>query len=306
VTVQVAVFAPAPQLTITVEQRRDRPDIHLHPGGQSVWQARMIAALGVPVVLCTVLGGEVGQVLAALLPREGMRVRAVKAQSRNGAYVHDRRGGARVDVASTAGDPLTRHELDELFSLMLAEGLRANVCLLGGPSEDPVVGPDPYRRLATDLGRHGPAVVADLSGDHLSATLDGRPRLVKVSHEEVVASGWAARDNRDDLVEALHSLHRAGAQSIVVSRAADPALALLDEIIYEVVTPTLEPVDQRGAGDSMTAAMAAGMAQGLDLPSAVRMGAAAGALNVTRHGLGTGNADAVAVLADRVQLRAIA
>jgi hypothetical protein len=166
-----------------------------------------------------------------------------------------------------------------------------------------VVGPDPYRRLATDLGRHGPAVVADLAGDHLGAVLDGRPRLVKVTHDEVVAGGWAASDGRDDLVDAIHSLHGAGAESIVVSRAADPALALLDDIIYEVVTPTLgasgsarrRRVDDRGNGGRD--------GQGHDLPTAVRMGAAAGALNVTRHGLGTGNADAVAVLADRVQFR---
>ena len=43
------VFSPAPQLTVTVEQGPDGPDIHLHAGGQGVWQARMIASLGVPV-----------------------------------------------------------------------------------------------------------------------------------------------------------------------------------------------------------------------------------------------------------------
>jgi 1-phosphofructokinase len=34
----------------------------------------------------------------------------------------------------------------------------------------------------------------------------------------------------------------------------------------------------------------------------VRTGAAAGALNVTRHGLGTGRVDAVQVLTERVRL----
>jgi hypothetical protein len=52
----VAVIAPSPVLTITVE-----PDdeIHLHAGGQGFWVARMIARLGVPVTLCCALGSAV-------------------------------------------------------------------------------------------------------------------------------------------------------------------------------------------------------------------------------------------------------
>ena len=42
-----------------------------------------------------------------------------------------------------------------------------------------------------------------------------------------------------------------------------------------------------------------------DRHQAVRTGAAAGALNVTRHGLGTGHADAIRVLTDRVELTPI-
>jgi 1-phosphofructokinase len=66
--------------------------------------------------------------------------------------------------------------------------------------------------------------------------------------------------------------------------------------------PKLSPAETRGAGDSMTAGVAAVLARGGDLTEAVRTGAAAGALNVTRHGLGTGHIDAVKVLTDRVQL----
>ena len=52
----------------------------------------------------------------------------------------------------------------------------------------------------------------------------------------------------------------------------------------------------------MTAAMAAVLAAGGDLPQALRTGAAAGALNVTRRGLGSGDADAIANLARLIRL----
>ena len=36
-TDRVMVFAPAPILTVTIEQRSGEPDLHVHPGGQGVW-----------------------------------------------------------------------------------------------------------------------------------------------------------------------------------------------------------------------------------------------------------------------------
>jgi 1-phosphofructokinase len=52
----------------------------------------------------------------------------------------------------------------------------------------------------------------------------------------------------------------------------------------------------------MTAGIAAAFAQGEDIEAALRLGAAAGALNVTRHGLGSGSGDAVRKLAGRVEI----
>ena len=74
----------------------------------------------------------------------------------------------------------------------------------------------------------------------------------------------------------------------------------LDGKLVEVTAPRLQAADPKGAGDSMTAGVAAVRARGGDLTDAVRTGAAAGAHNVTRHGLGTGRAEAIAALVPRV------
>jgi 1-phosphofructokinase len=296
-TGHVMVFAPAPQLTVTVERRGDGDEIHLHPGGQGVWQARMIRSLGGEVVLCVSLGGEVGRVLEPLIANEGITVRAIEAASCNGAYVHDRRTGARVDIADVPGDPLSRHELDELYGLTLAEGLVAEVCVLSGPAHPSVIPPEMYRRLTADLGRNGRRVIVDLSGEHLAAVLAGQPEVVKVSHEDL-----GIGEDIGSLLEAVCRLRDAGANTVVVTRGHRPAIALLDETIYELVTPRLEPADPRGAGDSLTAGLAATLAGGGAMREAVQAGAAAGALNATRHGLGTGAPSAVHQLRPRIHL----
>jgi len=297
------IFAPAPQLTITVESSNNGDEVHLHPGGQGVWQARMISSLGVPVTLCASLGGEVGRVLAPLITAEGIDLRAAEGTASNGSYVHDRRDGTRVEIAETPGRPMSRHELDELYGLALAEGMRAGVSVLSGPTDPRITPADVYRRLAGDLRRNGRRVIADLSGDHLTAVLAGGVTFLKVSHEELAKDGRAAGSEPDQLVRAMRELNAAGADSVVVSRADQPALALLDGEAYELIMPKLEPADPRGAGDSMTAGVAAVLAQGGDLATAVRTGAAAGALNVTRHGLGTGRADAIHTMIEHIELR---
>lgn len=305
----VVIFAPLPVLTVTVEDRSGEADIHVHAGGQGVWQSRMVSSLGVPTVLCAALGGETGSVLGHLLPTANVTVRSVAVSSRNGAYVHDRRTGNREVVAESPGSPLDRHELDSLYELTLTEGLTHGRVLLSGPQDDRVVPADLYRRLATDLGANGCKVAADLAGERLEAVLAGNPYLVKVSHEELLADGRAKSEDADDLVTAMRTMRDEGAGTIVVSRSgAAPALALLadddsDEDVLEVVMPKLEPADPTGAGDSMTAGMVAALASGHPLRHALQIGAACGALNVVRHGLGTGGAQAVETLAERVELR---
>jgi 1-phosphofructokinase len=298
----VMVFAPAPLLTVTVEHQHDTLELHLHPGGQGVWQARMITSLGVEVTLCSAIGGEVGHVLQLLAVAEGMTLRTINRNTSGGWYVHDRRDGERRIIAETAGEPLNRHELDELYGLALAEGLRAPLTVLSGPANPSVVPSDVYRRLARDLTGNGGRVIADLSGEELNAALAGGIFFVKVSHEELVRDGWVPDDGLDSLVGALHGLRAAGAGSVLISRGDKPALALLGGDVFEVAMPRLTEADHRGAGDSMTAGLAAVLARGDDLEEAVRTGAAAGALNATRHGLGTGRADAIDELIGRVRL----
>jgi 1-phosphofructokinase len=293
---EVMVFAPVPQLTITIEQIADDTELHVHAGGQGIWQARMIAELGVSVTLCAAIGGEVGTVLEPLMAGENIRVRTVHRDSANGWYIHDRRDGERNEVAAHHGAPLGRHELDEVYTLALAEGLRAGMAVLSGPADPSVAPPEAYQRLATDLTGNGVRVIADLSGEHLSAVVPGRPVLVKVSDEEVGA------EDEKQAVEALRRLHDEGAEAVIISRADKPALAYVDGDVLRIRMPQLAVKEHRGAGDSMTAAAVSVLAHGGDMLSAIRAGAAAGTLNVTRHGLGTGRSDAIEELAKRVEL----
>lgn len=298
----VVIFAPSPVLTVTVEDIKGIADIHIHAGGQGVWQARMLCALGATVTMCAVFSGETGRVLRHLIADEGVRVLHVAGEGSSGAYLHDRRGGERHVLAESPGDRLTRHELDELYGQTLQAGIEAGTVILSGTGREDSVPPDVYRRLTADLGAAGCTVIADLAGERLNGVLAGQPAVIKMSDGEIVSSGRARVAETGQIIKAMHTLVREGASSVIITRAHLPSLFLHEGSLSEVRVPQFQTVDTSGAGDSFTAGVASVLADHGTLQDAVVLGTAAGAQNVTRHGLGTGEAAAIRELANLVRI----
>ena len=102
---------------------------------------------------------------------------------------------------------------------------------------------------------------------------------------------------------ACEKLLALGAQAVLITRAGDPAFYLDHDGALEVVPPKFERGSREGCGDTMMGAIAAASAAGADRRRALALGAAAGAVNFLRHGLGTGSRAEVEELAERVAIR---
>ncbi len=298
----ISVVAPSPMLTVTVEPDGD---IHLHAGGQGFWIARQAARLGASVTLCAAFGGETGTVLKSLISAEAIPIWEIAADGRNGAYIHDRRSGARQVVAQTRGSNLSRHAVDDLYGAAFATGMRAAVTVVAGTDPAGLVPPGFYGRIARDLAANGRTVIGDLTGAELDAGVSGGLTLLKVSAETLAAEGRAALDD-DGIIGWMRTASGQGARHVIVTRGAAPAVALLDGSLMTAAPPQATPNDARGAGDSMMAAIGAALAAGGSLIDAFRHGVAAGAMNVTRSGLGTGRREAIDALAEHVRVTAVA
>ncbi|MBY5163615.1 1-phosphofructokinase family hexose kinase [Salsipaludibacter albus] len=299
----IAILAPSLFVTITIEQdagHEERDEIHLHAGGQAVWVARMVSHLGERPVVCAPLGGETGMAMEGLVRDWQIELDAVRVDRPSPAYVHDRRGGERQEIARSPVPELDRHDIDELYGRMLQRALATGVCVITGRLADDVP-PAFYARLASDLAESDVAMVGDLHGDELDAWLDaGRLDWLKVSAEDLVADGVLEEDaDEEEILAVAADLADRGAERVVVSRSSDPAVVHTPERRLRVEGPALEVVDHTGAGDSMTAALAVVLRRGGDTERAVRLAWAAGAANVVRHGLGSASPDLVDTLADR-------
>ncbi|HEY3492633.1 MAG TPA: PfkB family carbohydrate kinase [Solirubrobacterales bacterium] len=301
----MAIFSPNPMVSIAIESfsADGGDDIHIHPAGQGVWVARMAAELGADPVLCGFSGGEVGSVLRPLLEQMPVELRLVETAQASGTYIHDRRSGEREPIAQSAAFPASRHEVDELFSVTVAAALDCDLLAVCGPYPDNTVPLEIYSGLVADVKSNGVPAIVDLSSPRLDKALEGGPDLVKINDWQIAGYISGPVDTEEQMRAAMERVADEGADSVIVTRAGDPALALRDGRFLELKPPKFERGSREGCGDSMMGALAATIAAGRDWEDVLRLSAAAGATNFLRSGLGTGSHEVIEELATKVKLR---
>lgn len=306
----VCVFGPSLFLTITIEQQNDDDQlsqIHLHPGGQAFWIARMLKHLGEAPLLVSPLGGETGRVIESLAPLWGVDLEKVEVEAEPPAYVHDRRSGERIEIARSQPGVLNRHELDDLYGRILEVGIATGTAVITGKQADHDFPLDAFSRLGADLEATDVTVIGDFHGDELDAFLEGGPiHILKLSDEELVTDGILNEAaSQGERVAILHEIAARGVRNVVISASEGATVALIEDRVWSAMPPILDAADHRGSGDSMTAGLVVAASRGLDSVATLRLACAAGAANVTRHGLGNVKPGLVEMLAEQVEVHEI-
>jgi 1-phosphofructokinase len=300
---RVAVFAPHPELTVTLEREGTQGEsIHFHPGGQGVWVSRIALELGAAPILCAFAGGEPGRLLGPLIDGVCAQLRLVHTDGACGCYVTDRRSGERELLACVLSPPPSRHELDELFSLTCAEAGACGWLVVTNPLPADALPLEIYGDLVADAAASGARTLVDLSSPRLDSALRGRPDVVRLNDWELAEYVSGPVSEPDELLAAARRLQAAGAARVVVTRGEHSGLVLDGERAWELRFPAFARGHREGCGDAMMGAMAAAWARGESFERAVVVGAGAGAANFLRHGLGSATAGVIERLAEQVSL----
>ncbi|MGA2064241.1 MAG: PfkB family carbohydrate kinase [Thermoguttaceae bacterium] len=264
---------------------------HFRPGevnraGQSHWCASgkvlnaAVAAhrLGGPVLALVAAGGphlaQMDRDLAALgVPRRWV---VTQSATRVCTTILDQATGQMTELVPD-GLPLTPAELDAFAAAYAEEAARADAVVLTGslPAGAPAA---TYRRLVEKTPC--PAVL-DFRGEGLLAVLDLKPFLVKPNRQELALT--LGRDLGDDtaLQDAMHDLHRRGAQWVLVTQGPGPVWLTSAEHTYRLQPPPVgRPVNPLGSGDALAAAVALAISRGSPMIEAARFGIAAAGANL--------------------------
>jgi 1-phosphofructokinase family hexose kinase len=263
-------------------------DVTVTAGGKGLNVARAALALGVPATLVAFVPGHTGRAAAELISEEGVSLAGVPVGGEIRSTTVILEPGGRATVVNEPGPPLA--DLDwaalEREVARLMAGHRVLVCSGSLPPGSPE---DGYARLVAAAREAGRAAVVDAGGAVLSAALSAgadvvTPNLAEAEgllHGRADESVEASPDARGHAEAAAADLVSAGARAAVVTAAAAGAAVAAGGSTTWIPAPRVAEVrNPIGAGDVLTAALAAALAAGDDVVTAARRGVAAAAASV--------------------------
>lgn len=290
----IATLTMNPALDVTTATGMVRPTHKLRcaaprfdPGGGGINAARVINALGGDTVAIFPSGGPSGARIARLL--EGARVphQAI-------AIAGDTRESLTVDEQSTGnqyrfvlpGPTLSEREQSDCLETVMGLAPRPGWLVASG-SLPPGV-PDSFYMMLGGLCRSlRIRLVLDSSGPALAACAGLHAALIKPSLSELEALAGKPLVTESEQAAAAHTLVERGfADAVLVSLGANGALLVTDDLHQRFAGIAVPVKSTVGAGDSMVGATALGLARGMALTEAVRLGIAAGAAALMVPGTG--------------------
>lgn len=249
------------------------------PAGKAVNVALVLQTLEARPLLTGFLGGATGQMMRDLLAARGVAERCLETPAPTricNTVIEAGRSGVTelVEEAAPPGDDewraLFRHcrELVPDTSMMILAGAL--------PPQSPL---DIYAMFARAAREAGKPVLIDSQKQPLLSALPHGPLLAKLNAYEVGLTFGREMTRQRDVIEAAQEIQHRGAKWVLVTNGAKPALLVGEHAIHQFTPPRLRAVNAVGSGDATTAGIAAALAAGEDMPSAVTLGLACGAAN---------------------------
>ena len=277
-------------------------------GGKGVNVARALKLLDRPVIATGLAGGPTGARLVERMAEESILsdFTWIGGESRTNLAVIDPTSGEQTEI-NERGPDVTVEELERFQQKLLYLAQGARICVIAG-SLPPSVPPAFCARMVAELKERGVETVLDTEGEPLIAGLRAGPAVVTPNVSEAEGAVGHEFNDRDDLLTGLRGLIELGAGEAVVTREEGCVASLLEgssRRLYEVISPSLEPVATVGSGDAFLAGFAAARFDGRPPQECLRFAVACGAESTQHFGAGTIEPQEVEALAERVDVRVL-
>jgi 1-phosphofructokinase/tagatose 6-phosphate kinase len=267
------------------------------PGGKGVNVARVLKALGAPVIATGLAGGATGTRIVEQLTQLSVLsdfVR-IREESRTNTAVIDPTTGEQTEI-NERGPKVSEHEVELFVDKLLYLAKGASTCVFAGslPRE---VDADVYARLIRELKRLGVSTIVDTDGDPLRRAVRAEPDVIspnELEAEELV--GHEFNDDGDRLL-AVAEMVQLGARAAIMTMP-DGLFARMpnddplgEPCLYRVRLGegAIEPRATVGSGDAFLAGFVAARYNGRPTAECLAYGVACGAES-TQH-LGAGLVD---------------
>ena len=252
-----------------------------------------LTALGAKSRTLSVLGGRSGALIEAEFAASGVPARWIRdpATTRTCTTIIERSTGEITELVENAA-MIEAASCDAFVDALRDEAQTAEWIVLSG-SLPPIEGRSTNRTLYREMLEaisHGPAesarprsrVILDARGPEMVECLSSRPFLVKPNREELGMTVGRKINDEASLIRAMRELNSVGAEWVLVTHGGREVWLSSMTELWRFTPPQISVVNAIGCGDCFTAGMTASLAEGGDLPTAVRYGIAAAGDNATQ------------------------
>lgn len=267
---------------MTAESKLRATKVVYQPGGGGINVARAASRLGADVRAAWMGGGANATRLATLLEDEQVAHHRLdtRGETRLSIHVEER---ATTDMYRFVLPGATVDDAEaESVARCIASTSAPFIVLSGSlPAGAPA---DFYARLAARAPA-GARVLLDTSGEALDRGLAGGVYLAKPNRNELGRLVGRSLASIEDIERAAREIVNAGRVETLAVSAAEQGLVLVTrDTAAHIPAPQVQMVSAVGAGDSTVAGIVVGLARGLSLVEAGRLGVACGTATVLSEG----------------------
>ncbi len=261
---------PAQDRTLYLEQfklhRTNRArKVMTQVGGKGINVSNTLEAFGYDSLAIVLLAGESGEQIQRDLDghRYGCSTVWIDGSSRLNLKIMDESEQAMTEV-NDVSPVITMSQFQDLWAILEESVEAGDIVMLCGSAPQGLP-PSFYGEIAEFVRLRHATLILDADGENFRAGLEGIPAVIKPNAEECQAyRGSDVPLNEADYRSLIQEWLMSGIRYCVVSLGARGALFGSEQGIVSMPGLKVDVVSTTGAGDSMVAALAIGLSEGLD------------------------------------------
>lgn len=291
----ILTVTPNPALDITYHLDSLTPGTSINAsstsqraGGKGINVSRLLKGLGEDTVICGLIGGDTGQLIASDLDDALLRHEFVPTRGETRRTVALVTPPGLATIVLEPGPVVSRDEWDGLLGAVRGLLADADVMVLSGSL--PVGVPSSaYAELVAAGVLAGVPVLLDTRGPSLAAAMEAGPSIVKPNQDELRDATPDVLSGDDSVLRRMMRLRGQRPSAVVCSLGSDGLVALVGSTLFRgrLRSGTVVSGNPTGAGDAVVAALAVGESKGSPWNERVRDAVALSAAAVEHPVAGT-------------------
>lgn len=258
---------------------------HLFPAGKGVNVAMVLRDFGKRVSVTGILGEDNRGPFDLLFKRYEFENHFLYLPGETRVNVKISESGQRITDINLPGLQLPSTVIAELESQLKRLTAQSKLFVLSG-SVPGDLNPNVYAQIVALLKQKDCDVIVDTSGKALKTVVEAAPDIIKPNVAELEQWAGCSLPGREEQEEVVKQLLAKDIKHVVLSDGSKGVRWYSHNEAFEALPPKVQVLSTVGAGDSMVAGIAYGIANGRPIPEILSEATAIAAMAVTQVRVG--------------------